>query len=156
MYLFGLWILQLNIKLQQAKQHIAQSLDRTKQVFERLFPTGASKDIDYEQWLDQLAAHIEQKQRESASTNTNNINHSSGNATHKSAVTITNHVNHKSNSTQSNDSPPAKHGDDLILENAKLQATVEQYKVIVTDTVSNKSTRLFAAITLYLIISYLY
>lgn len=143
MFAFSALLPHLNIQLQHAKQHITESLDRTKQVFDRLFPAAASADVDYEQWLDQLAAHIEQKQRETIAVvvNSNNhINHTSQ-PSHKS--TATNHVNHKSNSTQSIEQQPPpsvkqpKHGDDLILENAKLQATVEQYKTIVADTVSN-------------------
>lgn len=141
MFLMVYGTLQLITIFQQAKQHIAQSLSRTRQVFERLFPTGTSTDIDYEQWLDQVAAHIEQKQRECVTVNSNNVNHKSSNETHKTASTITNHVNHKPSSNKSNASPPAvkqaTHGDDLILENAKLQATVEQYKTIVADTVCN-------------------
>lgn len=143
LFVFVYGSLQLTITLQQAKQHIAQSLNRTKLVFERLFPTtGVSSDSDYDQWLDQVAAHIEQQQREHASMNSNSVNHKSSKPAQMSAATITNHVNHKSNSTQSSGSLPAEQhlGNDLILENAKLQATVEQYKTIVADTVSSRNS----------------
>lgn len=104
-------------------------------MFERLFPevSSASASIgDYDQWLDQLSSHIEQTRRNTVKNNSDN--HINSSPSHdKSTATVNNHVNHKANNTQANDSPV--HGDDLLLENAKLQVTVAEYKSIVADTV---------------------
>lgn len=106
---------------------------RTKQILERLFPTAktsgaAQKSTDnYNDWLNAITVHIEnylqQQQQQQQQTNANNCNSIS-----------------KSNGTadtsgNGNDDGANQITEELILQNAKLKTTVDEYKTIVAETV---------------------
>lgn len=104
---------------------------RTKQVLERLFPnipSNTDDDVTYDIWLTNVTKHIEQQilqqQQREASQNKqikqsiDNKNHQNGN----------NHLS--DNGAALNNST-----EELLLQNAKLKATVDEYKTIISETV---------------------
>lgn len=121
---------------------------RTKQMLERLFPDCPAGPANYSDWVNHMDAYI-QKNNSVIKFNKNNSNSNSEpiNSTTNSTTTTTNHVNSttkiaKSNgnvtptTTAQSDADIAT-TEDLILQNAKLQSTVFEYKTIVAETVSS-------------------
>lgn len=108
------------------KLQIEAEQQRTRQIFERLFPDAPSGPTSYNLWIDHIASYIEQynaknKQQQHTVKNANNnsnVNNSD-----------TNHVNNNSNNDVAST-------EELILQNAKLQTTVDEYKTIVAETVN--------------------
>lgn len=107
-------------------------MNQTKQVLERLFPNIPSEtdeNLSYDVWLSNLSKHIEleqnQKQRESTQNNgkqSHSISHQNGNHSNDNGA-----AGASSNSTET---------EELVLQNAKLKSTVDEYKTIITETVS--------------------
>lgn len=101
---------------------------RTKQILERLFPNAITKSSahksagNYNDWLTTITAHIENhlQQQQTNANNCNSISKSNGTA-------------------DGNDDGARQITDELILQNAKLKTTVDDYKSIVADTVSGKT-----------------
>lgn len=128
-----------------SKEDVAeqQYVSRTKEVFERLFPSVAS-NVDYDIWLQNLCSQIEQLQQQNQQNclkqKTNATNHQqqqNGGDDEDSAVEGAG-VNGTHNNGQDNGSikiTPST--EELILQCAQLTSTVDSYKNIVADTVSN-------------------
>lgn len=120
-----------------------EQIVRTKQVFDRLFPNVPS-NVDYDAWLTNLSKHIEilveQKQQNvddqpQNKHKNNNSNSSVSNNHHNNDVDnkITGNGNHL-NDENANGAKTST--EELILQNAKLKTTVDEYKSIVAETVS--------------------
>lgn len=110
------------------QQQIEDEQIRTKQILERLFPDCPTGPTDYHQWIDHIATYIEQRNvAHLKQQNNNSANNSS------EIISTKNHIN---NSDMHSDSTLTAATEDLILQNAKLQATVDEYKTIVGETVS--------------------
>lgn len=123
----------------------AEEFIRTKQVFERLFPDIPS-DVEYDAWLNSLSSHIEQlQQQQQQSTQTNSIK--------RKTTTTTNITNHQNGDEEDSSSEETITGngthhykdngvklspstEELVFQNAQLKSTVDEYKLIVADTVS--------------------
>lgn len=125
---------------------------RTKQVFERLFPDIPSKNVEYDAWLNSLSSHIEHLQQQEQQ-HTTNQQHS---IKRKSTIDANNHQNgadddaDDDNSSDENITGNGTHhygqdnglklspstGEELVLQNAQLKSTVDEYKLIVAETVS--------------------
>lgn len=123
-----------------------QYVSRTKEVFERLFPSVAS-NVDYDIWLQNLCSQIEQLQQQSQQNclkqKTNATNHQqqqqNGGDDEDSADDGEGEdegVNGTHNHGQDNGIKITPSTEELILQNAQLQSTVDSYKNIVADTVS--------------------
>ncbi|KAJ6635149.1 hypothetical protein Bhyg_13732, partial [Pseudolycoriella hygida] len=107
-------------------QQIEDEQIRTKQILERLFPDCPEGPTDYHQWMDHIATYIEQQNVAHLKQQNNNSANSSS-----EIISTNNHVN---NSDTHSDSTLTAATEDLILQNAKLQATVDEYKTIVAET----------------------
>lgn len=123
-----------------------EEFTRTKQVFERLFPDIPS-DVEYDAWLNSLSSHIEhlQQQQQNIETNQQTSNK-------RKTTTISNHQNgdddDSSSSTEETITGNGTHhykdngvklsscSEELVLQNAQLKSTVDEYKLIVAETVS--------------------
>lgn len=122
---------------------------RTKQVLERLFPNVPSTSVDYDEWLTNLASHIEETQQKKqqncvqtqkpATASSNNhqnggddedVDDDEGEAPGVDNITG-NGTHHQGNGTKS-----TANTEELILQNAQLKSTVDEYKSIVAETVS--------------------
>lgn len=111
---------------------LTQEQTRTREILERLFPNAAintsaqNRNVDdYSEWLNQFTSNIESTlQLENSSV------HSSNN---KTVV-----KNHRDNGTTDGavDDSVRQTTEELILQNAKLKTTVDEYKTIVAETVS--------------------
>lgn len=121
---------------------------RTKQMLERLFPDCPAGPANYSDWVNHMDAYI-QKNNSVIKFNKNNSNSNSepiNSTTNSPTTTTTNHVNSTTKIAKSNGNvTPTKTAqsdadvattEDLILQNAKLQSTVFEYKTIVAETVS--------------------
>lgn len=127
-----------------SKEDVAeqQCVSRTKEVFERLFPSVAS-NVDYDIWLQNLCSQIEQLQQQSQQNclkqKTNATNHQqqqqNGDDDEDSADDGEG-VNGTHNHGQDNGIKLTPSTEELILQNAQLKSTVDSYKNIVADTVS--------------------
>lgn len=120
----------------------AEEFTRTKQVFERLFPDIPS-DVEYDAWLNSLSSHIENLQQQNTQTHQQN-------SIKRKTTTITNHQN-GDDEDSSSEEPITGNGthhykdngvklspstEELVLQNAQLKSTVDEYKLIVAETVS--------------------
>lgn len=115
---------------------------RTKQVLERLFPNVPS-DVDYNSWLTNLSSHIEQQQKHQQQSNQQNClkqkstiesnNHQNGEDDSDSEENITGNGTH--HHKQDNGVKVSPSTEELVLQNAQLKSTVDEYKSIVADTV---------------------
>lgn len=115
------------------QQQIEDEQIRTKQILERLFPDCPTGPTDYHQWIDHIATYIEQRNvAHLKQQNNNSANNSS------EIISTKNHIN---NSDMHSDSTLTAATEDLILQNAKLQATVDEYKTIVAETVSKSKLK---------------
>lgn len=121
---------------------------RTKQVFERLYPNVPS-NTDYDAWLTNLSKHIEQLNQQQLQQQQQTQNHQSvqnNNSKPKVAVVSTNgdeaaSVTPASNGNHLNDNgaaatTPQNPNEELVLQNAKLKTTVDEYKTIIAETVN--------------------
>lgn len=112
---------------------------RTKEVFERLFPSVAS-NVDYDTWLQNLSSQIEQLQQQSQnclkqkSNATTNHQQQNGDEDIESNEPVTGNgtENHYGQDNGVKLSPSTE---ELLLQNAQLKTTVDEYKTIVADTV---------------------
>lgn len=125
-----------------------QYVSRTKEVFERLFPSIAS-NVDYDIWLQNLCSQIEQLQQQSQQNSlkqkTNATNHQQqqqnggdddNNVDEGEGEDEGEGVNGTHNHGQDNGIKITPSTEELILQNAQLKSTVDSYKNIVADTVS--------------------
>lgn len=125
-----------------------EDISRTKQVFERLFPDIPS-GVEYDTWLNTVSSHIENLQQQQLTTQANQQNSTK----RKAAATIdaNNHQNgdDEDSSSEENITGNGTHHykqdngvklspstEELVLQNAQLKTTVDEYKLIVADTVS--------------------
>lgn len=117
---------------------------RTKQTFERLLPDLPAGPANYVDWLAHVDAYIQQHH----SVIINNKNSSSNSNSEPTTTTINNaaavadtaatkaSASAKiANGNSSSADDLAATTEDLILQNAKLQGTVTEYKTIVAETV---------------------
>lgn len=129
-----------------SKEDVAeqQYMSRTKEVFERLFPSVAS-NVDYDIWLQHLCSQIEQLQQQCQPNclkqKTNATNHQqqqqNGDDDEDSADDGEDEgVNGTHNHGQGNGIKLTPSTEELIRQNAQLKSTVDSYKNIVADTVS--------------------
>lgn len=120
---------------------------RTKQVFERLFPNVPS-NTDYDAWLTNLSKHIEQLNQQQSQSNhellqnnnskpkvANSVVSTNGDETATTATPAAasngNHLNDNGASATTQQNP----NEELVLQNAKLKTTVDEYKTIIAETV---------------------
>lgn len=103
---------------------------RTREILERLFPNAAIKTSalicnveDYSEWLNIFTSNIDSQLDNSSVHSSNN----------KEVV-----KNHRDNGTTDGavDDSVRQTTEELILQNAKLKTTVDEYKTIVAETVS--------------------
>ncbi|KAG4077356.1 hypothetical protein HA402_009757 [Bradysia odoriphaga] len=106
------------------QQQVEDEQIRTKQILERLFPDCPKGPADYHQWMDHIATYIEQR-------NVAHLKQQNNNSASSEIISTKNHIN---NSDTHSDSTGTAATEDLILQNAKLQATVDEYKTIVAET----------------------
>lgn len=104
-------------------------LNRTKQMLERLFPNIPSKADDNDDiWLTNVTKHIEQhiqqQNNEILSQNKQLKQQSIENNSHQNG----NHCSDNGTTISSSD-------EELLLQNAKLKTTVDEYKTIISETV---------------------
>lgn len=112
-------------------------VSRTKEVFERLFPAVAS-NVDYDTWLQNLTSQIEQLQQQSQQnclkqTKSNHQQNGDDDSDPDENGTGNGTTHHHSQDNGVKVSPSTE---DLLLQNAQLKTTVDEYKTIVADTVS--------------------
>lgn len=126
---------------------------RTKQTFERLLPDmpAAPTTANYADWLAHVDAYIQQHNSviiNNKNNSNNNISNNSNSSeppptiskvTAESSTTTTKPVKIANGNSSSADDLSAT-TEDLILQNAKLQGTVSEYKTIVAETVSILNT----------------
>lgn len=103
---------------------------RTKQILERLFPDAPAGPESYHQWIDHIAAHIEQSLAKNLTNNTKQLNNNCS-ANNSSELNSTNHVSCSENNSSS--PTPEASTDDLII--LQLQTTANEYKTIIADMV---------------------
>lgn len=121
-----------------------EDIPRTKQVFERLFPDIPS-DVEYDAWLNSVSSHIENLQQQQLTTQQNSTkrkstatidanNHQNGDDEDSSSEeNITGNGTH--HYKQDNGVKLSPSTEELVLQNAQLKTTVDEYKLIVADTV---------------------
>lgn len=130
---------------------------RTKQVFERLFPDIPSKNVEYDAWLDSLSTHIEHLQQQEQQHITNQPHSNKRKTTTTTTTNIANHQNGADNDGDDDDNSSDENitgngthhynqdnglklspstSEELVLQNAQLKSTVDEYKLIVAETVS--------------------
>lgn len=117
---------------------INEEQTRTKEILERLFPDASAGPDSYQEWIEHIAAHIEQyiANNNNLINNTKQLNYNNSSAYNNSESNSTNHINSSENNTSDTKTTASSSStEDLILQNAKLQTTVDQYKTIVADTV---------------------
>lgn len=122
------------------EQH-EQYVTRTKEVFERLFP-AISSNVDYDSWLTNLSSQIEQlqqqqQQQQNHQTNKKPTNQQNGDDDSDSDENVTGNGTHSHHHGQDNGIKISPSTEELILQNAQLKSTVDEYKTIVSDTVSS-------------------
>lgn len=133
-----------------SKEDVAeqQYVSRTKEVFERLFPSVAS-NVDYDIWLQNLCSQIEQLQQQSQQnclkqkTNATNHQQQQNGGEDEDSADEGASVNGTHNNGQNNGIEITPSTEELILQCAQLKSTVDSYKNIVADTVSNDHCPLF-------------
>lgn len=139
----------------QQQQHQYAQIVHTRDLFEHLFPNIPSindKNLDYDVWLSKLEAHLEQylSQKEQLNSNKLTSNRTVANGNHQYDATDNNSnsaVNRGDSDDEVDDDDKnnaqqhsiAARTEELILQNAKLKTTVDEYKSIVAETVSRKS-----------------
>lgn len=122
---------------------------RTKQVFERLFPnvpTNTDNSIDYDVWLTNLSKHIEELNQQPQETNHQSLQNNNSKSKVANSVFSTNGDEAAaSNGNHSNDNGATattqqNPNEELVLQNAKLKTTVDEYKTIIAETVNHVDT----------------
>lgn len=117
---------------------------RTKQVFERLFPNVPSSTDD-DAWLANLSKHIEQLNQQQSQTNHQSLQNNNSKPKAANSVVSTNgdeaaptavasngnHLNDNGAAATTQENP----NEELVLQNAKLKTTVDEYKSIIAETV---------------------
>ena len=125
-------------------------MKKVKELFTKHFPEVTLSDAEGTQWLESVLENLKQqivsnKSSLSNSTTTNNNNNS--NSPIANNVTNNNHLNNCSEVETNNLNNSAVNGDsnsstssvadnELVLQNAQLKTTVEEYKNIIAETVS--------------------
>lgn len=124
----------------------ADLIVRTQQAFERVFPNVPST-TDYDAWLANIANHIEQLNQQQFQSNHQSLqnnnskpkvanvvvstNGDEASAANVSAASNGNHLNDNGATATTQQNP----NDELVLQNAKLKTTVDEYKTIIAETV---------------------
>lgn len=110
-------------------------------MLERLFPNVPSTNVDYDTWLTDLSSHIEAQQQQQInqqnsvkSQKSTSNNHQNGDDDEDSDDNVTGNGTHH-HSTHGNGTKITANLEELILQNAQLKSTVDEYKTIVADTV---------------------
>lgn len=117
-------------------------------MFERLFP-NVSSNVDFDSWLTNLSSHIEQLQQQTnqqnclkQKTTIESNNHQNGDdEDHESEENITGNGTH--HHTQDNGVKISPSTEELVLQNAQLKTTVDEYRSIVAETVNIPTISIF-------------
>lgn len=108
-----------------ATQLIAAEQAKTKDLLLKHFPDITSPAGDHHSWLDKALDAV--KATTTNHLSTNNFNSSSN------SDKVANHVTNNGNCVAT---PSNAESEVLLLQNAQLQTTVDEYKTIIADTVS--------------------